>query len=222
MYTAEEREQIIDIVDKMSLLRQDFDGAFTWIKENVSMPFDFDGEQQFISDLKQLVKINALKFGKIKQTLDNYVRNTNKKYKYNLVPDEILGDGLAKLIELNTQGKLGRHAQQIAYINHNLSLQRQKEQLEQANERLAKRAEKAQKLLDTELLKDSYIETLEMFSKFNSAKQYTMWDDLETPTKVIEFMEKNGVKQGKWLRPEGVDAWFKERIIWFKNKLKEK
>lgn len=65
MYTAEEREQIIDIVDKMSLLKQDFDGAFTWIKENVSMPFDFDGEQQFISDLKQLVKINALKFGKI-------------------------------------------------------------------------------------------------------------------------------------------------------------
>ena len=135
---------------------------------------------------------------KIKQTLDNYVRNTNKKYKYNLVADEILGEGMAKLIELNTQGKLGRHAQQIAYINHNLSLQRQKEQLEQANIRLAKRAEKAQKLLDTELL----------------------WDDLETPTKVIEFMEKNGVKQGKWLRPEGVEAWFKERIIWFKNKLK--
>ena len=159
---------------------------------------------------------------KIKQTLDNYVRNTNKKYKYNFVPDEILGEGMAKLIELNTQGKLGRHAQQIAYINHNLSLQRQKEQLGKANERLAKRAEKAQKLLDTELLKDSYIETLEMFSKFNSAKQYTMWDDLETPVKVIEFMEKNGVKQGKWLRPEGVDAWFKERIIWFKNKLKEK
>ena len=157
---------------------------------------------------------------KIKQTLDNYVRNTNKKYKYNLSPDEILGTGTAKLIELNTQGKLGRHSQQIAYINHNLSLQRQKEQLEQANERLAKRAEKAQKLLDTELLKDSYIETLEMFSKFNSVKP-TLFGELETPVKVIEFMEKNGVKQGKWLRPEGVDAWFKERIIWFKNKLKE-
>jgi hypothetical protein len=158
---------------------------------------------------------------KIKQTLDNYVRNTNKKYKYNLVADEILGEGLAKLIELNTQGKLGRHAQQIAYINHNLSLQRQKEQLEQANERLAKRAEKAQKLLDTELLKDSYIETLEMFSKFNAVKP-SLFSELETPDKVIEFMEKNGVKQGKWLRPQGVDAWFKERIIWFKNKLKEK
>ena len=158
---------------------------------------------------------------KIKQTLDNYVRNTNKKYKYNLVADEILGEGLAKLIELNTQGKLGRHAQQIAYINHNLSLQRQKEQLEQANERLAKRAEKAQKLLDTELLKDSYIETLEMFSKFNAVKP-SLFGELETPDKVIEFMEKNGVKQGKWLRPEGVDAWFKERIVWFKNKLKEK
>ena len=158
---------------------------------------------------------------KIKQTLDNYVRNTNKKYKHNLVADEILGEGLAKLIELNTQGKLGRHAQQIAYINHNLSLQRQKEQLEQANERLAKRAEKAQKLLDTELLKDIYIETLEMFSKFNAVKP-SLFGELETPDKVIEFMEKNGVKQGKWLRPEGVDAWFKERIIWFKNKLKEK
>ena len=158
---------------------------------------------------------------KIKQTLDNYVRNTNKKYKHNLVPDEILGEGMAKLIELNTQGKLGRHAQQIAYINHNLSLQRQKEQLEQANERLAKRAEKAQKLLDTELLKDSYIETLEMFSKFNAVKP-SLFGELETPDKVIKFMEKNGVKQGKWLRPEGVDAWFKERIIWFKNKLKEK
>ncbi len=157
---------------------------------------------------------------KIKQTLDNYVRNTNKKYKHNLVPDEILGEGMAKLIELNTQGKLGRHAQQIAYINHNLSLQRQKEQLEQANERLTKRAEKAQKLLDTELLKDSYIETLEMFSKFNAVKP-SLFGELETPDKVIEFMEKNGVKQGKWLRPEGVDAWFKERIVWFKNKLKE-
>ena len=156
---------------------------------------------------------------KIKQTLDNYVRNTNKKYKHNLVADEIIGEGMAKLIELNTQGKLGRHAQQIAYINHNLSLQRQKEQLEQANERLAKRAEKAQKLLDTELLKDSYIETLEMFSKFNAVKP-SLFGELETPDKVIEFMEKNGVKQGKWLRPEGVDAWFKERIIWFKNKLK--
>ena len=158
---------------------------------------------------------------KIKQTLDNYVRNTNKKYKHNLVADEILGEGMAKLIELNTQGKLGRHAQQIAYINHNLSLQLQKEQLEQANERLAKRAEKAQKLLDTELLKDSYIETLEMFSKFNAVKP-SLFGELETPDKVIKFMEKNGVKQGKWLRPEGVDAWFKERIIWFKNKLKEK
>ena len=134
---------------------------------------------------------------KIKQTLDNYVRNTNKKYKHNLVADEILGEGLAKLIELNTQGKLGRH-----------------------NKRLAKRAEKAQKLLDTELLKDSYIETLEMFSKFNAVKP-SLFSELETPDKVIEFMEKNGVKQGKWLRPEGVDAWFKERIIWFKNKLKE-
>ena len=157
---------------------------------------------------------------KIKQTLDNYVRNTNKKYKYNFVPDEIICEGMAKLIELNTQGKLGRHAQQLAYISHNLSLQRQKEQLEQANERLAKRAEKAQKLLDTELLKDSYIETLEMFSKFNAVKP-SLFSELETPDKVIEFMEKNGVKQGKWLRPEGVDAWFKERIIWFKNKLKE-
>ena len=102
-----------------------------------------------------------------------------------------------------------------------MSLQRQKEQLEQANERLAKRAEKAQKLLDTELLKDSYIETLEMFSKFNAVKP-SLFSELETPDKVIEFMEKNGVKQGKWLRHEGVDAWFKERIIWFKNKLKEK
>ena len=157
---------------------------------------------------------------KIKQTLDNYVRNTNKKYKYNFFPDEILDEGMARLIELNTQGKLGRHAQQIAYINHNLSLQRQKEQLEQANERLAKRAEKAQKLLDTELLKDSYIETLEMFSKFNAVKS-TLFSEPEAPIKVLEFMEKNGVKQGKWLRPEGVDAWFKERIIWFKNKLKE-
>ena len=65
MYTAEEREQIIDIVDKMSLLKQDFDGAFTWIKENVAMPFDLDEELMFKHELKQLVKINALKFGKI-------------------------------------------------------------------------------------------------------------------------------------------------------------
>lgn len=162
---------------------------------------------------------------KIKQTLDNYVRNTNKKYKYNLVADEILADGMAKLIELNTQGKLGRHSQQIAYINHNLSLQRQKEQLEQANERFAKRAEKAQKLLDTELLKDSYIETIEIFSKFNSKNAdsdvFYIEGYQKEHAKVFDFMEKNGVKQAKWLRPEGVDAWFKERIIWFKNKLKE-
>ncbi|ATE82725.1 hypothetical protein HYP43_gp37 [Lactococcus phage LP8511] len=65
MYTSEEKEQIIDIVDKMSLLRQDFDGAFTWIKENVSIAFDLEEELTFKHELKQLVKINALKFGKI-------------------------------------------------------------------------------------------------------------------------------------------------------------
>lgn len=161
---------------------------------------------------------------KIKQTLDNYVRNTNKKYNSSYTPDQILGTGMAKLVELNTQGKLGRHAQQIAYINHNLSLERQKEQLEQANERLAKRAEKAQKLLDTELLKDSYIETIEMFSKFNANNVVPTFDieDYQTVhAKVFEFMEKNGVKQAKWLHGQGVEAWFKERIIWFKSKLKE-
>lgn len=65
MYTTEEKEKIIDIVDKMSLLRQDFDGAFTLIKENVSIAFDLEEELTFKHELKQLVKINALKFGKI-------------------------------------------------------------------------------------------------------------------------------------------------------------
>lgn len=161
---------------------------------------------------------------KIKQTLDNYIRNTNSKYKTEYTADEILGKGVAKLIRFNTLGKLRRHHEQFAYINHNLGLERQVEQLKQANERLAKRAEKAQQLLDTELLKDSYIETIEMFSKFNAKNVnsiYAIDDYQKEHEKVFEFMEKNGVKQAKWLHKNGVEAWFKERIIWFKSKLKE-
>lgn len=62
MYTAEEKELILDKVDKMSL-SQDFTGAFEYIKNEVYVPFDPTEEEEFKANLKQLVKINALKFG---------------------------------------------------------------------------------------------------------------------------------------------------------------
>lgn len=62
MYTAEEKEMILDKVDKMSLA-QDFTGAFEYIKNDVYVPFDPTEEEEFKANLKQLVKINALKFG---------------------------------------------------------------------------------------------------------------------------------------------------------------
>ena len=62
MYTEEEKEMILDKVDKLSLSKC-FVEAFEFIKNEVFMPFDFEQEELFKKDLKQLVKINALKHG---------------------------------------------------------------------------------------------------------------------------------------------------------------
>ena len=70
MYTEEEKEMILDKVDKLSLSKR-FVEAFEFIKNEVFMPFDFEQEEQFKKDLKQLVKVNALKYGIIMEGVFN-------------------------------------------------------------------------------------------------------------------------------------------------------
>ena len=62
MYKKKKKEMILDKVDKLSLSKC-FVEAFEFIKNEVFMPFDFEQEELFKKDLKQLVKINALKHG---------------------------------------------------------------------------------------------------------------------------------------------------------------
>lgn len=164
------------------------------------------GEKKLIKTLRELHK--ALK---IKQTIDIYVRNTNKKYNQNWEADQILDEGTIKLIELNTEGKLRRHGKQHKQIQHWLAQSNKIKQLEEANKQLTEKAKRAESIVSSDNLKDSYIKTLEEFAFFRGS----MYKEKRTQA----FLEGIGIKYAEYLNADGVEQAFKDRIKWFKSQM---
>lgn len=164
------------------------------------------GEKKLIKTLRELHK--ALK---IKQTIDIYVRNTNKKYNQNWEADQILDEGTIKLIELNTEGKLRRHGKQHKQIQHWLAQGNKIKQLEEANKQLTEKAKRAENIVSSDNLKDSYIKTLEEFAFFRGS----MYKEKRTQA----FLESIGIKYAEYLNADGVEKAFKDRIKWFKSQM---
>ena len=148
---------------------------------------------------------------KIKQTIDIYVRNTNKKYNQNWHADQVLDEGTIKLIELNTEGKLRRHNKQHKQIQHWLAQGNKIKQLEEANKQLTEKAKRAESIVSSDNLKDSYIKTLEEFAFFRGEFGVTQ--------RTLNFLESIGIKYANFLKSEGIEQVFKDRIKWFKSQM---
>lgn len=147
----------------------------------------------------------------IKQTLDNYVRNTNKKYHQNWLPDEFLGQATTKMIEFNTDGKLRRHDKQFEQIRVWIRQENEIKKLKLENERLEKKTKRAEDIVKVDNLKDAYIKTLEEYAFFRGS--------LLKEERTANFLKGIGIKYAEYLGAEGIEAAFRDRIKWFKSQM---
>lgn len=147
----------------------------------------------------------------IKQTLDIYVRNTNKKYHQTWLPDENLGEATAKMIELNTDGKLRRHGKQFEQIRVWIGQENEIKKLKLENERLEKKTKRAEDIVKDDNLKDAYIKTLEEYAFFRGS--------LLKEERTANFLKGIGIKYAEYLGAEGIEAAFRDRIKWFKSQI---
>ena len=147
----------------------------------------------------------------VKQGLKNYVRNTNNKYGTNFEATEPLDRNTYMLIKYNTLGKLKRHGQQAKFIAKFVQYEKEVKALIEEVTLQQERLQKAVTVIGKDNLKDSYIETLKMQSKFT--KDFGVTDE------VIAFLEKNGVRYAKFMIAHGVETFFNERIEWFEKEL---
>lgn len=147
----------------------------------------------------------------VKQGLKNYVRNTNSKYGTNYEATQELDRETYMLIKYNTLGKLKRHGQQMKFIQAFTDMELDVDYLKGELEEAKTRADKAITIIAKDNLKDAYIETLKMQSKF--------FNQFGVSEEVISFLEGNGVRYAKYMIKEGVTSFFKERIEWFEKEL---
>lgn len=151
----------------------------------------------------------------IKQNIEIYVRNTNKKYGTTLLADEELDKAMYLLIRLNTLGKLRHHSQQMHFLADYLRTKETNAVLNQENQKMAGQIEKAQELIKKDNLKDAYIE-------FLAAKtELSLWNYRrdEHHNALITYMEKSGIKYAEWIDEEGVQIFLDEREEWFVKEL---
>lgn len=127
-------EMILDEVDKLSLQGR-IEEAKELVRELVPPLFAVD-----FTNLMELIERNTYKLWKsvkknslfknthiitlelihdmleVKQHINNYQRNTNKKYGLNLEKDEVINREVADMIIINTLGKLNMLAEQSYFL----------------------------------------------------------------------------------------------------------
>lgn len=150
---------------------------------------------------------------KIKQTLKIYVNNTNKKYRTNYHPDEVLKDTTYFIIWFNTLGKLRRHKDQHTFMS-NLFIEKEKAELfEEQVERLTKSNKLASSIVEKDGLKDAYIKTLKEYAYCNS--------QVVIQERTRKFLSDIGIKYAEYLTGQGIEVIFQDRIKWFEKELKK-
>lgn len=150
---------------------------------------------------------------KIKQTLKIYVNNTNKKYRTNYAPDEVLSDTTYFIIWFNTLGKLRRHKEQYTFMSNLLTAETKAELFEEQVERLTKSNKLASSIVEKDGLKDSYIKTLKEYA-FHTGS-------LSVQERTRKFLSDIGVKYAEYISIQGIEVIFKDRIKWFEKELKK-
>lgn len=131
----------------------------------------------------------------VKQHINNYQRNTNKKYGLNLEKDEAINREVADMIIINTLGKLNMLAEQSYFLRL----------VRQADFDSVK-ARKAEKFAEKSNLADKIVETL------NFINGNAFIDINETA--LYNFIKNQNVQNLEYFSTQGRKEWFSNRVKW--------
>lgn len=134
----------------------------------------------------------------VKQHINNYQRNTNKKYGLNLEKDELINREIADIIIINTLGKLNMLPEQAYFMR-----------LVRNEDKDTLKARKAELFAEKANLADKMAEMLE-FVVNNSY--------LDTSESTLDnFLEKEKVQNSQYFDFVGKSEWLRERAKWLIN-----
>lgn len=131
----------------------------------------------------------------VKQHINNYQRNTNKKYGLNLEKDEVINREVADMIIINTLGKLNMLPEQSYFLrlvrNENIN---------------SPKIRKAEKFAEKANLADKIVESLDFI--FYSG---TIGFDEE---ELYDFIKNQNVQNIEYFSSKGRKEWFSNRVKW--------
>lgn len=152
----------------------------------------------------------------VKQTLKIYVNNTNKKYGSNWTADTELNLLDYTLVEFNTLGKHRKHSKQAQMLEKLMVEEAFNNGVFEENRQLREANKTAQKIVADDNLKNSYIETLQVYAKWQKSRAELVSKD----QKVINEISALGLKYAQYMTSEGINVFFNQRLKWFQSKLK--
>ena len=131
----------------------------------------------------------------VKQHINNYQRNTNKKYGLNIEKDEVINREVADMIIINTLGKLNMLPEQSYFLR-----------LVRNSEANSPKVRKAEKLAEKANLVDKIVEMFD-FIKDNA---YISIEDRN----LYNFIKKENVQNLEYFSNAGYHIWFENRLKW--------
>ena len=140
----------------------------------------------------------------VKQHINNYQRNTNKKYGLNLEKDEVINREVADMIIINTLGKLNMLPEQSYFLRL----------VRNADVDIAK-VRKAEKFAEKANLADKIVEVLEFLNA--NAKFAVNYQDYE---ELYNFLKKQSIQNLEYFSNEGCEQWLNNRVEWLINTYK--
>lgn len=155
-------------------------------------------EKQTLNALKNMpiITLNTIHdLLEVKQHINNYQRNTNKKYGLNLEKDEVINREVADMIIINTLGKLNMLSEQSYFLR-----------LVRSSEVDTTKARKAEKFAEKANLADKIVELLE-FINSNSIIDIN-------ETVLYHYLKKQNVQNLEYFSKEGREGWFVNRMLW--------
>lgn len=131
----------------------------------------------------------------VKQHINNYQRNTNKKYGLNLEKDEAINREVADMVIINTLGKLNMLAEQSYFLR-----------LVRNTEANSPKVRKAEKFAQKANLVDKIIEMFE----FINGTSIIRFDE----TKLFHFIKNQNVQNFEYFSEQGREEWLFNRVKW--------
>jgi hypothetical protein len=131
----------------------------------------------------------------VKQHINNYQRNTNKKYGLNIEKDEVINREVADMIIINTLGKLNMLPEQSYYLrlvrNENIN---------------SPKVRKAEKFAEKSNLADKIVEMLDFIN-------YNAYININE-TALYNFIKRQNVQNLEYFSKQGREEWLFNRVKW--------